>query len=515
MKYFQIWGPGRAVSVAITATCELAFILFGVEQGIAGILITGEDFLNQFGHPTGSWLGFIVSIYTLGCFFGCVVNFFTADLLGRRRTIAIAMIIIQIGVALQCTSYHVPQLMIGRFITGLGTGMETSSVPMFQSEHAPPHLRGRLVCSEALFVGIGLTIAYFMNYGFTYIDGPVAWRVPLALQSIFVIIVFLLTFTIPESPRYLYLNGYEQQSLEVLAYVAGKDTDHPDIVKNYKEIEEAVALETADKVTLLGMFRKDNARSRLRILLAYFTQFSQQWSGINLVNYYITTVLLSIGLDHNLSMILGGIAVVLFTIGSCVPAFFADRIGRRLPLVYGSFGCFVCFLVITILLNFQGNERCGQAAVAFFFLFQLIFGLGANCIPWLTCGELVPLKYRGKGNAFAVSGNWLHNFIIVEITPSLIDAGTRANKQGLSYLPFVFTNFLFVFQYYFFYPETRNLTLERIDDLFLENKTLFMGLIKTEKYLEKAKSQSSTNSESILNEEKDMGLVEHIEERSD
>jgi MFS family permease len=61
-----------------------------------------------------------------------------------------------IGAILQCTSYSVPQIMVARYITGIGTGIETSTVPMYQSELCDAKRRGRLVSSEPLFVGVGI-----------------------------------------------------------------------------------------------------------------------------------------------------------------------------------------------------------------------------------------------------------------------------------------------------------------------------------------------------------------------
>lgn len=76
-----------------------------------------------------------------------------------------------IGAILQTTSYGVPQIMVARYITGIGTGIETSTVPMYQSELCDARRRGRLVSSEPLFVGVGIVIAYFFDYGMSYVGG--------------------------------------------------------------------------------------------------------------------------------------------------------------------------------------------------------------------------------------------------------------------------------------------------------------------------------------------------------
>ena len=447
-------------------------------------LINNQDFLNTFGNPTGSYLGIIVSIYTLGCFFGCVMNFFIGDRMGRRSKIASSMTVITIGVALQCSSFSVEQLMIGRFITGLGTGWETSTCPMYQAELSPPKVRGRLVCSEALFVGVGLIYAYWFDYALSFTSGPIAWRLPLASQIVFAFVVFCFTFTIPESPRYMFYKGEKEEAKRILSYVFGKPGDHPDILKEWNDINDAVILETSEGAfSWAKLFKPDKARTGYRVFLAYMSMFAQQLSGVNVVNYYITFVLInSVGIEDNLALILGGVAVICFTVGSLVPTFFADRMGRRLPSAVGAFGCGVCMMLISILLSFQDNPKLkkssGAGAVAFFFVFQLVFGSTGNCIPWLMISELIPLHARAKGSSLATSSNWLWNFFVVEITPTIIE-----KLKWKAYLIFMCCNFSFVPMFYFFFPETKNLTLEAIDDLFSENRTIFMGLVDYKSYM--------------------------------
>ena len=129
------------------------------------------------GNPNDSLTGIIVSIYNLGCFAGCLVNFVTGDMLGRRRSMWFAMgwIIVsclaplyyilinwlpQVGATLQCSAYTVPHMMVGRFVTGIGTGVETSTVPMYQAELSEASKRGKLLCSEPMLVAVGIVIRY-------------------------------------------------------------------------------------------------------------------------------------------------------------------------------------------------------------------------------------------------------------------------------------------------------------------------------------------------------------------
>lgn len=97
--------------------------------------------------------------------------------------------------------------MMARFVTGIGTGVETSTVPMYQSELSEAHKRGRLVCSEPLFVGVGIVLgecryapltrrqlrngtAYWFDYGMNFVSGSLAWRLPIACQMIFAFVSY-------------------------------------------------------------------------------------------------------------------------------------------------------------------------------------------------------------------------------------------------------------------------------------------------------------------------------------
>lgn len=92
--------------------------------------------------------------------------------------------------------------MVGRFVTGIGTGIETSTVPMYQAELSEASKRGKLLCSEPMLVAVGIVIrynalrmlfkdililacSYFFDYGMSFVGGPIAWRLPVACQMIF------------------------------------------------------------------------------------------------------------------------------------------------------------------------------------------------------------------------------------------------------------------------------------------------------------------------------------------
>ncbi|KAH6657243.1 putative Myo-inositol transporter 1 [Truncatella angustata] len=467
---YNLFGTGFKLRAAITIACQCAFVLFGYDQGVFGGIVGNANFLDQFGHPSSSLEGIIVSIYNLGAFSGCILAFIICDKTGRRLAMWIAMCFIIVGAVLQASAFSVPHLMVARYITGIGTGIETSTVPMYQSELCEAEKRGRLVSSEPLFVGVGIEIAYWFDYGMSFVPGSIAWRLPIACQMIFAFLVIALVLGLPESPRWLYKHGRNQEALDVLCQVYERPPDHPKIVKEQNDVLDALKVEQEHgEYKWSQLFKKDEVQTGRRVFLAYGMQFMNQMGGINLIVYYITSVLqFNVGLDRNLALILAGVINAMFFLGSLFPTFFLDKYGRRKPMMWGSLGLGISMMMVSILLSFQSRggdvaKSTATASITFFFTYMLIFGATANCIPWVYVPEILPLHVRAKGTAVGVSSNWLWNFFVVMITPTLI-----SNLAWKGYLIFMALNFAFIPLVYFCYPETSNLTLEEIDWLFLE-----------------------------------------------
>ncbi|KAF2719089.1 general substrate transporter [Polychaeton citri CBS 116435] len=471
MIKYNWFGRGLSLQVAIIVSCQMAFILFGYDQGVFSGIVGNEDWLATFGHPSSALEGIIVSIYNLGAFSGCILTFLFGEKLGRRLCMWVAMGWIIIGAALQTTSFGVPQILVARYITGIGTGIETSTVPMYQSEMCDADKRGRLVSSEPLFVGLGIIIAYFFDYGMSFVGGPVAWRLPIACQVIFAFVVIFLVFALPESPRWLYYHGRNDEALEILCDIYNADPSYEKIQRQQSEIFEALAMERKNgEYKWRQLFKRDEVQTGRRVLLAYGMQFMNQMGGINLVVYYVPSALQeNVGMSHNRALLIGGAVQCMFFVGSLLPTFLLDKLGRRKPMMWCSAGLGISMMMLSVLLSFSRDkypestrQTTASASVAFFFTYMLIFGAGPNCIPWVYVPEILPLHARAKGTAIGISSNWLWNFVVVMISPSLINGlGWQA------YFIFMCTNFAFVPLVYFCYPETANLTLEEVDFLFI------------------------------------------------
>ncbi|KAI7555780.1 putative Myo-inositol transporter 1, partial [Hortaea werneckii] len=416
MVKFNMYGRGLKLQVAIVVACQMAFILFGYDQGVFSGIVGNEDWLDTFNHPSSGLEGIIVSIYNLGAFSGCILAFLFGENFGRRRCMWLAMGWIIVGAVLQTTAYSVPHIMVARYITGIGTGIETSTVPMYQAELCDAERRGRLVSSEPMFVGVGIVISYFFDYGMRFVGGPIAWRLPIACQIIFALVVVVLVFGLPESPRWLYYHNRHDEALQVLCDVWDSTPEGERVSRMHHEILETLRLEQEHgEYKWRQLFKRDRVQTGRRVLLAYGMQFMNQMGGINLIVYFVPTALEdNVGLKSNVALVIGGCVQTMFFFGSIIPTFTLDQMGRRRPMMWGSFGLALSMMMVSVLLSFkQGGysdsveKKTASASIAFFFTYMFIFGASANCIPWVYVPEILPLNARAKGTAIGISSNWL------------------------------------------------------------------------------------------------------------
>lgn len=218
-------------------------------------------------------------------------------------------------------------------------------------------------------MGVGITLAYWVDYGFSYVNSAAAWRTPIALQLIFAIIVIFVVWGLPESPRWLAKRGREQEAQDVLCAVFDLPPDDEYVLSEMEAIRVAISLEKhegAEKA--LSVFKTDILQTRRRVILAWFGLFMNQMSGINLVVYYMPSVLVeNVGLSRNSALLIAGFVELMFIIGNTLPALALDRMGRKKTMMFGCFGLFICMMMIAILLSF-GKHNTSSAAIAFFFL---------------------------------------------------------------------------------------------------------------------------------------------------
>lgn len=169
---------------------------------------SGPYFIDYFNHPSKAEVGTMVAILEIGAFISSLIVGRVGDIIGRRKTILYGSCIFFVGGALQTLATSMSMMMVGRIVAGLGVGMLSTIVPVYQSEISPPHNRGKLACIEFSGNIIGYTTSVWVDYGCGFIESNLSWRIPLMMQCIMGALLGLGSLVIVESPRYGTINLY-------------------------------------------------------------------------------------------------------------------------------------------------------------------------------------------------------------------------------------------------------------------------------------------------------------------
>ncbi|KAI7164065.1 general substrate transporter, partial [Hortaea werneckii] len=219
--YMGMKGKNLSIMLSTVATC--GFLLFGYDQGVMSGIISATDFNNYFPQTKGdaTWQAFVTAIYEVGCLIGAIFQLNYGDRTGRRRAIMIGALVMIIGVIIQVTafdgSHATAQFIVGRTVTGVGNGINTSTIPTYQAECSKSANRGLLICIEGGTIAIGTMIAYWIDYGASYGPPGLTWRFPIAFQIVFGIFIIVGMLFLPESPRWLLTKDRHEEATTVLA----------------------------------------------------------------------------------------------------------------------------------------------------------------------------------------------------------------------------------------------------------------------------------------------------------
>ncbi|KAJ9656822.1 hypothetical protein H2198_004710 [Neophaeococcomyces mojaviensis] len=454
---------GVRLQIAVGVIAGIDFLLFGYDQGVTGNLLTLESFQRHFPLINPSANGLTQAEKVIGA----VACIWLGNPLGRRRTIFLGTCIMIVGAILQCTSYQLAQFIVGRIITGMGNGLNTSTVPTWQSECSRSHRRGQLVMIEGALITGGIMIAYWVDFGFYFLDpNEIAWRFPLAFQIFFCLLILMFVLSMPESPRWLILKGKEADAMQVLSALNDADEDGQYVKDEFYAIKDTVL--EASKGSFRDLFTMDENRHFHRTVLAYINQMFQQISGINLITYYIPNVLQNeVGLSPFLAKLIAACNGTEYFMASWIAVFTIEKVGRRKLMLFGAAGMSICMIILAIT-DSIGSSQSGIAETVFLFLFNTCFAVGWLGMTWLYPAEIVPLKIRAPANAVSTTANWIWNFMVVMITPVAFES---IGYQ--TYIIFAVIN-AFIFPcVYFFYPETAYRSLEEMDAIFVKCKSIF------------------------------------------
>ncbi|KAI5475982.1 hypothetical protein MNV49_000541 [Pseudohyphozyma bogoriensis] len=467
---------GRNVVLSASIAAGFGFTLFGYDQGVMSNVITNNDFLNLFPQMNNSSVsGIVVAIYEIGCLMGALTQIWLGDKLGRKNAMMLGMIIMTIGTVIMTSSYNLGQFIVGRIITGVGNGINTATVPTYQGECAPPHIRGALVLVSGALISGGIMISYWVGLGMSFVDSSASWRFPIAFQLFFAFAVVIMLFCIPESPAWLVKHDNLVEARQVLSSLYDCPEDDPSVDATINTTQQSLAEISAFQFK--DLFTGGPTQNFRRAAISFLAQAFQQLTGCNLITYYATTLFEdSIGLSPFLSKLLAACNGTEYFIAAMAAVFLVDRLGRRTTMLWGAAGLGVTMVILTITVHFanQGNKPASYVACVMLFVFNSIFAFGWLGQTWLYPAEVTPLGVRAQAASLSTVANWLFNFLVVMITPPSFDS-----INEYTYTIFAVLNLCLIFPVvYFYFPETTRRSLEEMDLIFAEAHNENLSYIK-------------------------------------
>jgi SP family sugar:H+ symporter-like MFS transporter len=456
-------------------------LIFGYDTGQISGFLEMPDFLERFGQQksNGTYYfstvrsGLIVALLSIGTLFGALLGSPIADSIGRKKAISFWCLVTSIGFVVQIaaeTAWY--QVMIGRFIAGLGVGGLSLMVPMYQAETAPYWIRGALVCAYQLFITCGIFLAACFNYGtVTHLPNSSAcWRIVIGLGWVFTIVLGVGILFFPETPRYDYKVGKGERARQTLSKVYAANMNHWSVFTQVEEIEAKIRLEHNIKQSafqeFMGMWKAP--RMTYRVLLGMGLQMFQQLTGANYFFYYGTTIFRSVQINSYITQIILNTINFLVTF---IGLYMVEHFGRRKSLISGSLWMFVCFMIFASVGHFSldlddpaNTPSAGIALIVFACLFILGFATTWGPMIWTIQAEIFPTRYRAKGMALSTASNWIWNFCIGFFTPFI----TKEIDFRYGYV-FAGCNLVGAALVYFLVIEGQGRTLEEIDTMYLEH----------------------------------------------
>ncbi|KAJ5706743.1 general substrate transporter [Penicillium malachiteum] len=477
--YFGLRGAALSRAIMWLVVCP-AFVTYGYNQGVTGGLLTLKSFVEEFPqmntltttgaqeHYNSTIQGTVVALYTVGGMFGSLSCVQLGDILGRRRVIFITTFISLIGAILMATSFSLAQFIVARLVLGYGTGGYVATVPVWQSEISKPVKRGAHVVTDGIFIGAGITISLWIDFGFYFVTGSsVSWRFPLAFQVVLSLVVMVFVMLFPESPRWLIKKGRVEEARAILAALANVEEDCEEINLEIRDIETSLVLSGSG--SFKDMFTMGEQRLFHRTVLAACGQMFQQMCGINLITYYATTIFEQyLGLDAVQSRILAASMCLTQPLGGFLAYFTIDRLGRRVLMLWSAVGMSISMAILAGTNSLSNNNGAMIAAVVFLFVFEFIFTVGYSGLTFLYATEVAPLQLRAAISAVSTTAVWMFNFLLAEVTPVGFDT-----ISWRYYIIFAVLNAAIVPIVYFCFPETNGRSLEEIDEIFLQSKSIF------------------------------------------
>jgi SP family xylose:H+ symportor-like MFS transporter len=466
----------RSLVTRLTFVATLGGLLFGYDTAVISGAVSAIDAnfiepLNLSETARSSLSGWTVSSALFGCIIGAAIAGWVAKHFGRKGGLLVAGALflvsafgsawpeLGIGVIGSMGARALAPFIFYRILCGVGVGIASMLSPLYIAEIAPSHIRGRLVSFNQLSIVVGMLLVYFVNWAIA-VQGDDAWlkstgwRLMLASEALPAALFAILLLLVPDTPRWLVMQGRSTQALEILSRLVGSDTARATVT----DIEASLRVAT-DRVAP-GLFAFGSRVIVAGVMLSVF----QQLVGINAVMYYAPLMFRNMGATTDTSLwqtIIVGLANLLFTI---IAILTVDRWGRKPLLIVGALVMAAAMLTLGFL--FQART-VGLGALSAVVIYCAGFALSWGPVTWVLLSEMFPNAIKNRALPIAVAAQWIAN-LLVSWSFKVLDGNSTLNNlfnHGFAYWSYGVMGVLAAAFVYFWVPETKRQTLEGIQNL--------------------------------------------------
>lgn len=462
-------------TVRVACVCLFSAVgsfLFGLDMGYIGPIVEDRQFIHDVGHSAelkSSTSGLIVSVFALGCMFSAfpLLSSFFLDSLGRKVSIMFGSVVFLAGCVIQAVASNVSTMVVGRFVAGCSIGILSTVVPLYQSEIAPPKLRGAMTSLSQVMIVFGVAVASFADEVLLPLEN--GWRYAVLLPVAPGLLLLVGMVFMPRSPRWLVQHGRSDAALRVLKSVR---EDEKEATAEFDEIvADQEQFNQAGNTHWCELFSR---RARRLLVIGMVLQLLQQLTGINLFVSFGPRLFKILGYDANLCQTLMTLTLFFATLPAiCL----IDRFGRRSLLLAGAIGMLLANVVVAILglsyarledgrIHVLDNTAGTFVAVASFFSVAS-FAPTWGPVTWVYCAEIFPLRVRGRCIGLTTMAEWLGVFLVNQFSPMLLSSigfGTFLVFTMFSVAALLLSLWL---------PETKGILLEHMEHVF--DKKLGIG----------------------------------------
>ncbi len=445
MNATMIRSPSKSAMFTYVVAA-LAGLMFGLD---VGVIAGANQFIQASFHISDRVLEWIVSSVMLGAAVAAALAGWFSASLGRRRALIASAVLFVLGALLSAFAWSPMSLIAARLVLGLAVGAAAFTAPLYLAEVAPENRRGAIISMYQLMITIGILLAFLSDLALTPTG---SWRWMLGVIAIPGALFLLGVLALPESPRWLMMRGRVEQAREVL--------------HRLRDSEETVNREIGDIAEQLRQPQRgwhlflQNRNFRRSVGLGVLLQVIQQLTGINVMIYYAPRIFEHVGFATSAAMWSTVSVGVVNVLATFIAIGLVDRIGRK-PILYAGFVVMALSLGLVGLMMHLGIVTFTQQIFTVVMLLAFItgFAMSAGPLVWTLCSEIQPLKGRDFGIGVSTVTNWLVNWGVGLTFLSLLNGIGTAQTFWL-YGAF---NLFFIVLIVWLVPETRGVTLEKIE----------------------------------------------------